>query len=54
MTTAIVARLQAAGMAVASVDLVPPPAARDGVLDVTCDVSDACDRASAPGRGCQS
>lgn len=36
---AIVARLRAAGLAVASLDIAAPAHARDGVLDITCDIS---------------
>ncbi|MFT4210974.1 MAG: SDR family oxidoreductase [Microbacterium sp.] len=47
---AIVARLRAAGLAVASLDLIAPDAPRDGVLEVACDLADAAAVASAVDR----
>lgn len=38
---AIVSRLRAAGHLVASLDLAVPPTAREGVIDIACDLADA-------------
>jgi len=44
---AIVARLRATGIPVASLDLAPPPAARGGVTDIVCDLADPAQVAAA-------